>query len=196
MVTHYSDAKWADFVRDAAEPNLKPIMQQHIHSGCDACQASMQLWQGVLAMARKERDFAPSVDSVRVAESFFAEFAAKPNKKFRLLFDSLLQPTTAGIRGTAITRQFLYETDNLYIDLRLEKRSAVSMSLVGQVLERDVLPAATGFSVQVMDGKTSLSGTITNRFGEFQLEFKPANSLCISIGRNHETAEVVLPLYE
>jgi hypothetical protein len=196
-VAHYSEAHWADFVRDAAVPDLKRMMQQHLDTRCNACQSAKQLWQSVLGIGRKERDFAPSPDSVRIAESLLAGLAMTPNKPFRLLFDSLLQPATAGIRGTAVTRQFLFETDDLYIDLRLEKKSPASTFLVGQVLKRDVRPSIVeSFSVQVMDGKTPVSRTVTNRFGEFQLEFRPANSLCISIGRKQGNAEVILPLYE
>ncbi len=194
---HYSEAQWADFVRDAAAPDLKHMMQQHVDVGCDACRVTMQLWRSTLEIARKAHKFAPSPDSVRVVESFFASRARRPNDSFRLLFDSSLQPATAGIRGTAVTRQFLYETDNFYIDLRLERKSAGSTFLVGQVLERHVPPSPMkSFSVQVMDGKISLSETITNHFGEFQLEFEPVNHLCISIGRKKDQAEVILPLYE
>lgn len=194
---HYGDEGWADFVRDTIPPSLKQAMQRHIDAGCTQCASTLELWQRLLAIGRKERDLTPSPESLRVVASFFANVAPKPERKFRLLFDSLRQPVTAGIRGSASTRQFLYETDDLYVDLRLEKKSPICTYLVGQVLCREGQSSATqAFSVQVMDRKNLLMETTTNCFGEFQLEFTASDSLSVSIGRNRNNAEIILPLYD
>jgi hypothetical protein len=193
---HYNEALWVDFVRNAISTELGDAMQKHISAGCNECTASVQLWQGVLSIGNQERANNPSLESVRVAKSIFANAYQKPGNQCRLLFDSLLQPVTAGVRGAATTRQFLYETDDLYIDLRLEQKSPSLAFLVGQVLERFHRQApAQNFFVRVMDGRTLLSETTTNHFGEFQLEFKPTDSLGILIGRDQSRPEITLPLY-
>jgi hypothetical protein len=112
------------------------------------------------------------------------------------LFDSELQPVTAGVRGSVSARQFLYETDDYYIDLRLEpRRDSDSACLVGQVLNRTGSErAAQAVPVRVQAGTSPLAETVTNQFGEFQLEFEASHNLCLLIG-HPQADEIILPLY-
>lgn len=169
-------------------------MQQHIDSGCSKCAGTLRTWQGVLSIAAGESVLAPPADAVHVVKSQFA--AIRPVASgVRLVFDSLLQPLTAGTRGSIAARQFLYETDEYYIDLRLEPRAEDRACLVGQVLSRfGADHAVHSVPIRLLDGKLPLAHTSTNEFGEFQLEFEPGNSLCISISRDAAN-EIVLPLY-
>src|SRR5271155_3320337 len=98
------------------------MMQEHIDDGCKKCAASLQMWRGVLEVARDEITFTPPADVVRVVKSQFAALIPQASHGVRLVFDSQLQPVTAGVRGSASARQFLYETDDYYIDLRVEPR--------------------------------------------------------------------------
>lgn len=171
-------------------------MQEHIQNGCQKCRDTLQTWQSVFSITAGEGTLTPPADVVRVVKSQFAVLAPEPSRGIRVLFDSNLQPITAGIRGSVSARQFLYETDEYYIDLRLEpRREADRACLVGQILTRKgVERAAEGVAVRVQKGKLPIAETIANRFGEFQLEFDGASDLCISIGGN-ESNEIVLPLY-
>src|SRR5690242_4821463 len=109
-------------------------MQQHLNDGCGKCSAAVRTWQGVLSVASGESAFIPPDDVVRVAKSRFIPVSSG---SARLVFDSMLQPTAVGIRGAVTARQFLYETDDYYIDLRLEPRAEADRAcLVGQVLNR------------------------------------------------------------
>jgi hypothetical protein len=56
---------------------------------------------------------------VRIAKTQFAALAVLGNQRVRLVFDSFLQPSEAAVRGSVSARQFLFETDELYVDLRL-----------------------------------------------------------------------------
>jgi hypothetical protein len=193
---HFGDAQWADFARNLISAKERMAMQQHIDDGCKKCSDSLQIWQGVSSIAEAEKSFTPPNDTVRVVKSQFAGVATPAGSGVRLVFDSLLQPATAGVRGSVAARQFLYETDEYYIDLRLEPRPAADRAcLVGQVLNRTGRDrAARGVAVRLQEGKQPLAHTSTNEFGEFQLEFEAGNSLFVSIGRS-ETDEIVLPLY-
>lgn len=193
---HFNEAQWADFARNVVLAKEKMDMQQHIDSGCRQCEGTLQIWQSVLAIAAGEGALTPPGDMVRVVRSQFAAMLPEANHGFRLLFDSHLQPITAGIRGSVSARQFLYETDEYYIDLRLEpRRESNRACLVGQILIRKgVGHAAEGVAVRVQKGKLPIAETVANRFGEFQLEFDGASDLCISIG-GKESNEIVLPLY-
>jgi len=100
------------------------------------------------------------------------------------------------MRGSVAARQFLYETDEYYIDLRLEpRREAERACLVGQVLHRAGKDrAAQGLAVRIQEGKLGITETSTNQFGEFQLEFDAAHGLCLLVSRD-KSHEIVLPLY-
>jgi hypothetical protein len=193
---HFSETSWADFARNQVSADERMMMQQHIDEGCRHCQSTLQVWQGVARMAEKEGDFTPPPDAVRVVKSQFAAFAPQAGQGIRLVFDSLLQPVTAGLRGSVSARQFLYETDDYYIDLRLEPRSPEDRAcLVGQVLNRaGEERAAQGIAVRLQEGKSAIAQTSTNRFGEFQLEFPASAGLSVSISRDPQN-EIVLPLY-
>jgi hypothetical protein len=174
---------------------MRMTMQQHINDGCNQCGATLRLWQSVLSIAREESRFTPAGDTVRVARSQFVAPAAEAKPGLRLLFDSDLQPVTAGVRGSVSARQFLYETDDHYIDLRLEpRRGSDRACVVGQVLNRKSAGrAAQELPVRLLEGKVARANTATNQHGEFQIEFEPGQNLSLSIG--HGADEIVLPLY-
>lgn len=171
-------------------------MQQHIDSGCRKCSDTLRTWQGVLSIADAEATFAPPDDAVHVVRSQFAAIGPIVSRGVRLVFDSMLQPVTAGIRGSVTARQFLFETNYYYIDLRLEPRAEPTRAhLVGQVLNRAGTDrVAQGVAVRLQEGRLPVAQTSTNEFGEFQFEFEAAGGLCLSISRD-EVNEVVLPLY-
>lgn len=193
---HFSEEAWADLVRDLTAPAMKAMMQQHINDGCGKCETALHVWQTVLSMARLENVFTPPDDVVRVSKSQFAAAISGAKHGLRLLFDSNLQPVTAGVRGAVSARQFLYETDDYYIDLRLEpRRDSDSACVVGQVLIRTGSErAAQKVPVRLQAGTLPLAQTVTNQFGEFQLEFEASHNLCITIG-HHEADQIILPLY-
>jgi hypothetical protein len=194
-VEHFSEAFWVDFVRDVVSPTTKKAMQQHINAACNECMTTLQMWQRVVAVAENEVAFAPPEDIVRVVRSQFPAVPHEVSRWIRLLFDSDVQPLTAGVRGSVSARQFLYETEDYYIDLRLEPRKEADRAcVVGQVLNRagkDWL--VDGIAVRLQEGSLSIAETATNKFGEFQLEFDVIKDLSLSIGAEEENV-IVLPL--
>jgi len=193
---HFGEAQWADFVRNLMPAQERMAMQQHIDDGCQKCADTLRIWQSVSFVTDGEKAFAPPEDAVRVVKSQFAVALPEASRGVRLLFDSNLQPITAGIRGSVAARQYLYETDEYYIDLRLEpRREADRACLVGQVLHRTGKDrAAQGVAISIRKGKLPVTETSTNQFGEFQLEFDAASGLSISVNRD-KNSEIVLPLY-
>src|ERR1700680_2012202 len=171
-------------------------MQQHINDGYSKCETTLQVWQSVLSIAKGENALTPPDDVVRISKSQSATALSGAQHGLRLLFDSDLQPATAGARGSVSARQFLYETDEYYIDLRLEpRRDSDSACLVGPVLNRaGGERAAQKVPVRLQEGTSPLAETATNQFGEFQLEFEAGQNLCLSIGHDQES-EIILPLY-
>ena len=193
---HFSEEAWADFVRDTTAPKMKTAMHQHINDGCRKCETALQVWQGVLSIARTESSITPPDDIVRVVKSQFVSDAAARKHGFRLLFDSSLQPASTGIRGSVTARQFLFETDDYYIDVRLEPtRGSKPACLVGQVMNRNAgARVPQEMKVRLRQGLRPMAEASTNRFGEFQLEFEADQNLSLALG-NSEESEIILPLY-
>jgi hypothetical protein len=168
-------------------------MQVHLETGCQSCAATLRTWESVVALAKEERDLSPPEDAVRIVKSHFAAESALAQGRVRLVFDSLLQPAT-GVRGALSARQYLFETNELYIDLRLDAQ-AERMRLVGQIMERAKAGNVQGLPIHLHQGTTQLSKTRTNQFGEFQMEFDAGSGLRLSILLD-ESQAIVLPLYE
>ncbi len=191
---HFSDAYWADFVRNLVPRSTRMAMQRHIDDGCKKCMATLQTWESVLSVAEKENVFTPPDDVVRVVKSFAPTPEASPG--VRLVFDSNLQPAPAGMRGSISARQLLYQTDDYYVDLCLEpRRESDRACLVGQVMNRSGKDAiARGVTVRLKTGNLPLAETTANQFGEFQFDFDAAGDLFISIVRDQDV-EILLPLY-
>jgi hypothetical protein len=193
-VKHFDDAAWADFVRDLVSPQDRAAMQSHVESGCKKCAGALQLWRTVFQLANEERELSPPDDVVRIAKTQFAALAVLGNQRVRLVFDSFLQPSEAAVRGSVSARQFLFETDELYVDLRLDPQ-AERVSLVGQVMDRaHATQAVQGLPIHLQREPLQLKATNTNQFGEFQFEFEAGDDFYISIVRN-EKPTIVLPLY-
>ena len=196
---HFSDELWADFVRSLAPAPTAQAMQKHIEDGCTKCEAVLKSWRSVFRIAQEEGGYSPPEDTVRIAK---AQFAVVPGvqhgRPVRLVFDSNLQPVTAGVRGSISARQLLYETDELYIDLRLEPQREANrerVCLVGQILDRSSeTRAAQGLRVQLMQGQQAVTDTATNQHGEFQLEFDAGKDVSLSIGHEKDRM-VVLPIH-
>ena len=196
---HFSDELWADFVRNLAPATTAQAMHKHIEDGCSKCKAVLKSWQSVFRMAQEEGGYSPPQDVVRIAKAQFAAVAGvQQGRPVRLVFDSNLRPITAGVRGSISARQLLYETDELYIDLRLEPQREANrdrVCLVGQILDRtSETRAAQGLKVQLLHGQQAVTHTSTNQHGEFQLEFDAGKDMCLSIGHEKDRM-VVLPIY-
>src|SRR5438093_663141 len=166
---------------------------------CSKCEAVLRSWQSVFRITQEESGFSPPEDVVRIAKAQFAAVAGvRQGRPVRLVFDSSLQPVTAGVRGSISARQLLYEADELCIDLRLEPQREANrdrICLVGQVLDRaSETRAAQGLKVRLLQGQQAVSDTTTNQHGEFQLEFDAGANMCLSIGHEQDRM-VVLPIY-
>jgi hypothetical protein len=192
-VKHFSEASWADFARNLVSGSTKMTMQRHLDDGCEKCTATLQTWESVLSVAERESVLTPPDDVVRIVKAFAA--VPEASTGVRLVFDSNLQPAPAGIRGSIAARQLLYQTDQYYVDLRLEpRRESDRGCLVGQVMNRSGKDwVAQGIAVRLKTGNLPVAETTANQFGEFQFDFEAASDLCISIVQDQDT-EVVLPL--
>ncbi|MGH9712978.1 MAG: hypothetical protein ACRD5M_06735 [Candidatus Acidiferrales bacterium] len=97
-----------------------------------------------------------------------------------LLFDSFRSPMPAGVRSASVTaRQMLFGAGNYRLDLRIEPlEDSDKVALLGQILNSSEPDEPIGIvAVVLRRGNKVLAQSVTNLFGEFELEFNLENSL-------------------
>ena len=197
---HYLSERWIDFARGTLPESEKEAMRLHLDSGCYDCRDLSETWQRVRELARREPHYQiPESVVTHVKNAFLVERHRRSRKKItipRLTFDSLWDALPVGVRASGVSaRSLQFQTDTLLIHLSIDpNREQQLVSVDGQLVD------ATGqnrtldnIPVNLLEDERALSQTQTNRFGEFQLEYKPNPGVknAISIG---EAEETVVPL--
>ena len=115
----------------------------------------------------------------------------------RLVFDSSLQPSPAGVRSAPLVdHRLLYECGDVMVDLWLEPhRDSNRIKLVGQILHEVKSGSLLPCSPVVLQSKLEpMEATTTNELGEFCLDFDPHPHLRLEIGvRKNHWVSVELP---
>ncbi|HEX4003836.1 MAG TPA: hypothetical protein VHX36_14385 [Candidatus Acidoferrales bacterium] len=177
-------------------------MESHLTEGCKECSKTLNLWQRVYEVGRREAAYAPPASAVAMAKGTFSIHG--PRKAGRasraiasLLFDSANTPLAMGVRSSAGTgRQLLYGVSNYRVDVRIEpQHDSDRIALVGQVLNSRVPEQSVGaVPVRLCRGRKVLVESTTTPFGEFDLECELAKGLELKVTLPKE--ELCLPLVE
>lgn len=102
--------------------------------------------------------------------------SADNSRPVRLTFDTADRPLPAGVERRQVTsRHQLYQTEDLCLDLLIERQPATHRStLVGQVADaREPLRALADVPVALRSGDELLAESVTDPLGEFRLEYEP-----------------------
>lgn len=203
---HFSIEEWVDFARgvDRGTADRAAAMREHLSHGCSECSKTLEKWRHIVNFANQERRYEPPAWAVQAAQTHFTlhkTFSANDNKgrQFeiaRLLFDSDLQPASAGVRSTAsVVRQLLYRSGSLCIDMRMQpKPGSQSMVLMGQLL--DSAKPDHGMSnvpVSLLCKGDTLSQSRTNGVGEFDFGITAADHLQLVFGIA-DSRNIVVPV--
>lgn len=185
---HFSEQVWADFARGIGQSKTKHEIEAHLASGCPECVADRTLWTKVQSIATNEPSFTPPDNAVRMAK---LEFATKQSPQpdtwimAKLVFDSLSQPLTAGVRsGASDARHLVFDTEKTMVDLVLDtKMHSGTITLAGQVMDKGGAKLAPRRVAVILWTETSqpLAEAQANEFGEFQMEFPAQNRLRLSV---------------
>jgi len=187
-VKHYSEQDWTDFVRGIGPASTQQEIKAHLASDCADCNATFAAWKKVYSIAKNEPSFTPPDNAVRMAKLEFA--ARQPSKASpwtlaALVFDSLSQPLTAGVRsGVSDSRQLMFEVEGTMVDLVLETRpDHGTMSLLGQVVDKGGARIAARQVAAILWTETGqpLAEATANEHGEFQMEFPAQTRLRLSL---------------
>jgi len=198
---HYAIHQWADFTRALAGNEEFTEMQAHIQNGCSRCRQLADFTTKLTATCISLATDEVPESTVRLARAIFPVRVQEGPKRgnrlpVELIFDSFLVPSPVGLRATwQVGWQGLYRAGDCSVDLRIEPelkfpRAAVIGQITNHVqpeLEMGNLP------VCLRAGKVVVAETLSNRFGEFQLEYEQRSKLklCIDL-RDSKSIEVPL----
>ena len=199
---HFDICQWTDFAREVVPGADRAAMETHLSShGCVRCGATLDLVRRVVAVARAAGRFTLPEYVVRCAKALSAlqqpQRTRVPGLIARLVYDSFRDPIPAGMRSEdRVSRQALYEAGNFCLDLRLEHdRGTPLVTLVGQLTDRNAPdnPMAEA-PVLLIARKDIVAHAVSNPFGEFQMEYRPARHLrlCVPLDPKGKRIEVSL----
>lgn len=185
---HFSEQIWADYVRRVAQPKTSQEVEAHLTSKCADCTRSYGIWKKVYAVATNEPSLTPPDNAVRMGK---LEFSARQLPQPRpcimatLVFDSLNQPLTAGVRsGPSDSRHLMFDAEGTTVTLVLDTQTQPgTISLVGQVVDKSGAKIAPRQAEVILLTETfqPLAEASSNEFGEFQMEFKAQSRLRLTV---------------
>lgn len=191
---HFSEQRWADFVRGASGLEVTSDIKAHLAEGCLQCKTTNDAWSRVRRIATEESAYAPPENLVRLVKLGFAAKAAEQPLKWTLgslVFDSFSQPLPVGVRSGALNVwQVIYEAEGLTVDLCFGRRTpSNAVHLVGQVFDKQEAHALQNETTVELSTEQEhlLATTAVSALGEFHIEFEAKESLWLSVkaaGRN------------
>lgn len=187
---HFDIEQWTDFVRGIGDSSALSAMQEHLRDGCEDCSAVVRRLGAVVSVAKEDAASTPPAHLVRFARAAFVLHRPEgaltlPDLVCRLVFNSRSSSLVPGTRGPAeaVSRQMLYEAGDFSVHLRFEQPAGTPrVSLVGQVANRRIPdPPMAHVPVLLTRGRRVVARSLSNEFGEFQVEYEPAKGLELQI---------------
>jgi hypothetical protein len=206
-MTHYALDQWVDFGRGVISSKDAIRMRNHLAGGCTSCQREADFCSHLtkvcqrLESQRLETGKVPE-SVVRMARAIFPVHApARPKRglllPIELIYDSFLVPSPAGLRATwQVGWQGLYRAGDCSVDVRIEPElKSARAALIGQITNH-VLPQVEMSNLQVClkSGKLVVAETLSNRFGEFQMEYEQQAQLKLCITLQDGSRIIQVPL--
>jgi len=184
-VRHFDITEWADYVRSTVSSNQNKLMQAHLQSGCSKCERLKGILSKFAAVCSREAAYQIPRAAEQQVKAMIGLAKAPRRSALQhlwaiLVYDSVNDPQPVGVRGThQINRQVLFHAGDYSVDLRFEhEKGSASMVLVGQIANQktpDELLA--NLPVILVAGNREVTRSISNTFGEFQLEYVPESDL-------------------
>ncbi len=199
---HFDITEWADYSRRLVSPEQQTQMLAHLSSGCSKCE-KIELLFGKFAVvcARESAYEVPEVAERQVKALFSINRPERRSALQRvwgaLVYDSVNDPQPVGVRGThQISRQVLFHAGDYSVDLRFEhEQGSASMVLVGQISNQKAPEdLMANMPVILLAGKREVTRSLSNSFGEFQMEYVPETDLrlLVPMESRGQELEVVL----
>jgi hypothetical protein len=186
---HYTIEQWVDYCRNLTEGEEREQMHAHLADGCEDCHRLWALSAKLVVTCGAMKAIEVPDYALRMARAIFpVRIPERPRRGSRLpvelIFDSFLVPTPAGLRATwQIGWQGLYKAGECSVDLRIEPElKSARAAVIGQITNH-VTPTTemSNLAVSLRAGKEVIAETISNQFGEFQMEYEQQSQLKLCI---------------
>lgn len=186
---HYAIEQWVDFTRGLLGRESQTEMRTHLEGGCRKCRG---LWDFTTKLtgtcALLASDVVPE-PAVRMARAIFPVRLQDRTKRgnrlpVEVMFDSFLVPSPVGLRATwQVGWQGLYRAGDCSLDVRIEPELKTSRAAVIGQITNHIQPALEmgDLPVSLRAGKLVVAETLSNRFGEFQMEYDQQSQLKLCI---------------
>ncbi len=199
---HFDNTEWADYVRNVVPAEQREQMLAHLQSGCSRCEKVQAMFSRFAGICMREAAYeVPRFAEQQVKALIGLVRGPRRTALAKLLgsmvYDSLNDPQPVGVRGThQINRQVLFHAGDYSVDLRFEhEKGSASMVLVGQIANQKAPEESlANVPVILVAGNRELTRSISNTFGEFQLEYVPESDLrlVVPLESRGQELEVVL----
>ena len=186
---HYAIDQWTDFSRGVLPAEDHASMQAHLAGGCAKCKSLMEFCGKVTVTAQTLSTVQVPESALRLARAIFPiRMQDRPKRGNRIpiemIFDSFLVPATAGLRATwQVGWQGLYRAGDCSVDLRIEPELLTSRAAVIGQIANHMQPGQgmENLSISLRAGNEVVAETVSNRFGEFQMEYEQRSRLKLRI---------------
>lgn len=205
---HFSEARWADYVRDTGDEGLRREMQAHLDAGCDPCRASADRLRAVARMAENDRKVAIPQEIVDRAKEIAQSGALVSGYignltaiAAQLVQSGPLDWLPAGVRSLGDTSgvvgdRMLFRAADYSVYLKVEPLpGGEAAEIIGEIVnEREHGEILEGIPVQMVSRGQTLSETATNQFGEFLIEYPVRRYTTLRFALKHRGQRIDLPL--
>jgi hypothetical protein len=186
---HFNIWQWTDFARGLVESGAdRSAMEMHLSSPCPRCERIVNVLRAVAVTARAEATFEPPERAIRYAQTIYSLYGPEkvsfPRLIARLVYDSGRAPLPVGMRAqNRLSRHALYEAGSYSLDVQLEQQPGSGLvSLTGQLADRNKPATSTAnLPVLLIERKSLITSTLSNRLGEFHLEYPLARNLRLQV---------------
>jgi hypothetical protein len=175
----YGITQWVDYARGVVPAAERERMQRHLAGGCRECREMAEFCEKVSRTGAAMMRIEVPESAVRQVKAIFPPRAKTAKRSFllpaQLIFDSFLSPVPAGLRASwQVGWQGLYKAGDCSLDLRIEPELKTSRAAVIGQITSATLPESemTNVPVFLKSGKNVVASTVSNRFGEFQIEYE------------------------
>ena len=201
---HFELEQLLDFARGLTSQADRAAIEDHLSKGCRKCRNAVKMFHKLKIACAADSSYAVPDYAVRSARAIFGLRSPGRVPKLahilaRLTYDSFREPALAGVRSQhRVTRHAVYEAGDYSVDLRLEQESgAAGAVLVGQVVNRlQPQDKMASIPVVLVCGRQVMGRAVSNRLGEFQIEYRPGKSLALHLPVQQAGKKIEVPLRE
>lgn len=188
-MSHPNYENLINYIEDQLPEAEQARIDDHLSRACQQCTNKIAQLRMVLAAVAEDTTVAPPPDILHRAIAAYQDRPATEHRPLlrvlaELLFDSRLQLAPMAVRGAANTRQMLFATQQVDIDLNITPEHR-EHNLVGQILDREQADECLGAFVSLQNESGTLQRSMeADSLGQFMFKQIPPGvyDLVIDLG--------------